>query len=281
MKTTWTKEMVKILKAEYETCESLKELAAKLGVSIDGLKSKAYALRILRRGKDFHWTEQQDTALRQMYAETSMEELKTFLHRSERAIYQRAIILGLHKSKEYLAQIGRMNCEHPHQIASRFKKGDIPFNKGKNEHEFRSKESSERCRSTQFKPGHLPHNTRPVGYECIRHNGYVYIKIEGEKKMLLKHHYVWEQHNGPVPNGMCVAFRDGNRQNCDISNLMLMTKADNVARMRAALTPEQNRRRIEKGQATRNEAIRKDKMRIRWGLEPKGKLVKKWYAPNK
>ena len=30
--------------------------------------------------------------------------------------------------------------------------------------------------------------------------------------------------------------------------------------------------------ARRNETIRKDKMRIRWGLEPKTKIVKKYYA---
>ena len=42
------------------------------------------------------------------------------------------------------------------------------------------------------------------------------------------HRAVWEEHNGPVPDGMVVSFRDSNRLNCDISNLMLITKAENV-----------------------------------------------------
>lgn len=127
----------------------------------------------------------------------------------------------------------------------------------------------------------LPHNTRPVGYESTHCDGYVYIKVEEEKKMRPKHRHNCEQHNGPVPKGMCIAFRDDNRQNCDISNLMLITRAENMTRIKVSLTSEQNRMRIAKGQNTRNESIRKDKMRIRWGLEPKGKLVKKWYAPDK
>lgn len=95
--------------------------------------------------------------------------------------------------------------------------------------------------------------------------------------MVLKHRYVWKQHHGEIPQGMCVAFRDGNRQNCDISNLMLITEAEKVTRVTALLSPEKMRMKTQKAQAARNESIRKDKMRIRWGLKPKGKLVKKWY----
>lgn len=281
MRATWTDEMVKTLEAEYETCEDLKELACKLGVSINCLKYKAHKLCIQRKKDNFYWTEQQDAYLRRMYAESPMSELKTFFHRSKSSIYQRAIILGLRKSKEYLAEMGRRNSEHPNWKTTRFKKGHTPFNKGKKESEFRSKESCERCKETQFKVGQLPHNAKPVGYECTYNNGYVYIKVEGERKMQLKHRYIWERHHGPVPKGMCIAFRDGNRQNCDISNLMLITEAERMTRVTASLTPEQKCIRKEKGQTARNESIRKDKMRIRWGLEPKGRLVKKWYAPDK
>ena len=34
-----------------------------------------------------------------------------------------------------------------------------------------------------------------------------------------QYRHVWEQANGEVPEGYVVAFRDGNRQNCDLSNL--------------------------------------------------------------
>lgn len=269
--------MVRTLKAEYATCESLKELAEKIGVSYSGLRGKAQSLRVFRRGKEFYWTEQQDALLRENYANIPMPELMIMLQRSETAIFNRAAILGLCKSREYLAELGRKTAQHPNSVAHQFKKGHTPFNKGKEEREFRSLEAIERCRTTQFKPGQIPHNTRPIGYESIHSDGYVYIKVETEKKMVLKHRYVWKQHHGEIPQGMCVAFRDGNRQNCDISNLMLITEAEKVTRVTALLSPEKMRMKTQKAQAARNESIRKDKMRIRWGLKPKGQLVKKWY----
>lgn len=39
----------------------------------------------------------------------------------------------------------------------------------------------------------------------------------------LKHRYVWEQHNGPIPEGYEVHHIDLNSHNNDISNLALMT----------------------------------------------------------
>ena len=36
----------------------------------------------------------------------------------------------------------------------------------------------------------------------------------------------WEKHNGPIPEGMCVSFKDHDNMNCDISNLMLVSRAE-------------------------------------------------------
>lgn len=272
--------MIRMLKAEYATCDDPRELAGTIGVSYIALRSKANSLGIVRRGREAYWTEQQDSFLKENYASTPMPELMAHLQRTPSAIHNRAVTLGLRKSREYLVALGKRNANHPNKLAHQFKKGHIPFNKGKEEHDFRSKEGIERCKSTQFKTGHSPHNTRPIGYERTYSDGYVYIKVENGKRMQQKHRHVWQLHHGEIPKGMCVVFRDGNSQNCDISNLMLITKAEKARQVISSLSPEQKRRRIEKSQATRNELIRKDKMRIRWGLEPKGRLVKKWYAPN-
>ena len=43
------------------------------------------------------------------------------------------------------------------------------------------------------------------------------------------HRTVWEEHNGPIPEGMMVTFKDGNTENCDIGNLTLIDMAENVA----------------------------------------------------
>lgn len=225
------------------------------------------------------WTKRQETLLKQKYAETPMSKLMTLLCKSQKAIYCKAIFLDLHKSKKYLSELGRIKASHPNIVATRFKKKTIPSNKG-GKQKYKSKESEERSKSTQFKAGHSPHNTRPIGYEKIYSDGYIHIKVEEGKRMQLKHHYVWRLHYGEIPRDMCVAFCDGNRLNCDISNLILITKKDEKKWMTSALSPEKLRRRTQKAQSSRNESIRKDKMRIRWGLEPKTKLVKKWHAPN-
>jgi len=40
------------------------------------------------------------------------------------------------------------------------------------------------------------------------------------------HVYVWELKNGPVPDGMIVAAKDGNASNVDIENLCIRSKAE-------------------------------------------------------
>lgn len=43
------------------------------------------------------------------------------------------------------------------------------------------------------------------------------------------HRAVWEENNGPIPDGMRVSFKDNNPGNCSIENLMLVTKSENAA----------------------------------------------------
>ena len=45
---------------------------------------------------------------------------------------------------------------------------------------------------------------------------------------MLKHRYIWQQHHGEVPKGSMVVFKDGNRKNTDISNLLLITRGLNA-----------------------------------------------------
>jgi hypothetical protein len=41
-----------------------------------------------------------------------------------------------------------------------------------------------------------------------------------------KHVWIWEQANGPVPEGHVVAFRDSDRMNICLENLMLVPRAE-------------------------------------------------------
>jgi hypothetical protein len=82
-----------------------------------------------------------------------------------------------------------------------------------------------------FKKGNVPPKRKPIGSERAIQNNIIEVKIseasldEGLTGWRCKHFYVWEQVNGPVPPGMTVLFKDGNRGNFEIDNLMLIPRA--------------------------------------------------------
>ncbi|MHB9305057.1 HNH endonuclease signature motif containing protein [Fusobacterium polymorphum] len=103
----------------------------------------------------------------------------------------------------------------------RFKKGFIPWNKGKKGYMGANK--------TSFKKSNKPKNWRPVGSERIDNEGYTLIKVSNEGSMwqrwALKHRVVWEQyHKKKIPKGSVIIFADGNRNNLDIDNLICVTR---------------------------------------------------------
>jgi hypothetical protein len=65
----------------------------------------------------------------------------------------------------------------------------------------------------------------PVGSERVNSEGYVDIKIADTSKWKQKHLIVWEEHNGKVPRGQRVIFGDGDKLNCQIENLILVSMA--------------------------------------------------------
>lgn len=227
------------------------------------------------------WTEEELLYLREHYPDGNTVEIAEHLGRTERAVQQMAAKQGLRKSAEYIAAtlcaLGRQVSHTSAAIANRFKKGQEAFNKGRRMAEWMSEEAQERCMRTTFKDGNIPRNAYAAGTEIVR-GGRVYVKVAGRRKLMLKQHYVWEQHHGKIPQDHVVKFKDGNSMNCDIGNLYIMSRADACVKMISEMSAEQRKRRMSKSQARRNELIRKDKMRIRWGLEPKSKLIKRYYA---
>jgi hypothetical protein len=276
MKKVWNEERDALLRRLYPTAH-LGSLAARLGVTEKALRSRAKVLGLRRKvNVKRPWTQRQIAYLTKNYADTPIDVLIVKTKHDQKSIWNKAKALGLRKSREFLQAVGRHCAQHPKSVATRFVKGQEPSNKGKRIEEFMSKEGIERSSRTRFQPVQLPHNTQPVGHERVSKDGYIYIKVSMTEKMVLKHRYVWEQANGPVPDGHCVAFRDGNRQNCELSNLYLLSRGDNARRRTQEETPEQRRIRVERCQASRNKSIRRDKIRLHWGLEPYGKLVKRW-----
>jgi len=103
--------------------------------------------------------------------------------------------------------------------------GHTPKNKGKKGVNYRSEEARKNAESHQFKKGCVPPRTRPVGSERIAKGRFRAVKVD-DKRWRYLHSIVWEQHNGPLPEGYAVTFKDGNAANCDIDNLIMVRKAE-------------------------------------------------------
>lgn len=85
---------------------------------------------------------------------------------------------------------------------------------------------------TQVRPSHTGGRPRvPVGTERAGKDGYVVIKVAEQPRVpmskdnwRLKHVWLWEQTNGPLPDGMCVYFADGDKTNYDAENLVAVPR---------------------------------------------------------
>ncbi len=111
-----------------------------------------------------------------------------------------------------------------------FSKGQQPHNKGVPCPDGKGGRHPN-ARKTQFRKGNMPHNTQYLGHERVSKDGYVEISIDEtnphtgfERRYVLKHLYLWEKQNGPVPKGMCLKALDGNRQNSDPDNWVLIPR---------------------------------------------------------
>lgn len=120
-------------------------------------------------------------------------------------------------------------------VTGRFEPGHEPANKGKRWNEYMSPEAQKSVQRTQFKKDHLPHNTKPIGYERVDADGYIEVKVRmrpshsiKNDNFVLKHRLIWEQAHGPIPDDCIVIFKDGNKRNFDLDNLMLITRAQNA-----------------------------------------------------
>ncbi|HEY3348084.1 MAG TPA: HNH endonuclease signature motif containing protein [Nitrospirota bacterium] len=107
-----------------------------------------------------------------------------------------------------------------------FEKGHQPFNKGT--------KGFMKSNSGTFVKGHIPGNQKPLWSERIdSKDGFIQIKVPERDphtgfptRYKHKHVWIWEQANGLIPENHVVAFKDGNKLNCSLDNLMLITRAE-------------------------------------------------------
>lgn len=192
-----------------------------------------------------HWTQEQIQTLIKLYTDHTAAEIGTILGHPERAVANKAWKLGLRKDKQW--RIERLSRNY-------FKPGQPAPNKGKTWNDMFTPEQQEKIRQNLFKPGSRPHNLKPVGYEMKNKNGYWMVKVADPNVFKLKHRILWEQHHGPIPEGITIAFADGNKDNITIENLIAETKLDRFSRccsMHTTMPPQLRELYILKGQLKR------------------------------
>lgn len=113
-------------------------------------------------------------------------------------------------------------------LTGRFEKGHKPFNKGLKQSEYLTPEQIERTKGTRYKKGNIPPNQMKVGTELLKADGYVYIKIADPNVWKQKHHIIWEKHHDKIKDDEYVTFLDGDRQNFDLDNLILINRKENL-----------------------------------------------------
>lgn len=180
-------------------------------------------------------TEDEKRTIRERFPNEFTYVIARQMGRSYSSVANYAYQAGVHKSEEFRAreyerQAQRLKeCGNPH----RFEKGHTPHNKGSK----MSPEVYAKAKATMFKKGQTPHNTKPDGYERVDADGYTQVRVNG--KFFQKHHLVWEQANGPVPKGMSVVFKDGNKQNFALDNLELLNRKELMLRNTIQRYPEE------------------------------------------
>jgi hypothetical protein len=104
--------------------------------------------------------------------------------------------------------------------SGRFEKGMTTWNKGLKGVNGQSE--------TRFKKGHKTWTCRPIGSIRKTKQGHILVKV-GEPKVWKRQSIInWEAVHGPIESGSILMHRDGDTENCDLSNLALITRGENV-----------------------------------------------------
>lgn len=93
----------------------------------------------------------------------------------------------------------------------RFEKGQVPFNKGM--------KGIHLSPESEFKKGNIPVNTKPVGTERKRADGYIWVKIAEPNTWKEKHVLLYESVHGKVEKGHTIIFIDQDPDNITIENI--------------------------------------------------------------
>lgn len=205
-----------------------------LGRSHSSIRNRVTALH-LRKNSDVSmrrpWTGEEDARLRALYGNNDTIEVAERLGRTVSAVYGRVNVLGLEKDPGFISTTGRRHAESPKARAHRFSKGHVPANKGLR----RPGYAPGRMAETQFKKGGAT-RWMPIGSERLV-GGYRYTKVTDIRNVpwtrnwVATHILLWEKHHGPLNRKThALRFKNGDRTDVRLENLVLITRRENMLR---------------------------------------------------
>lgn len=159
------------------------------------------------------WTDAEINILRQHYPAGGIRAVRPLLNRTDAAIRDKRQKLGISSKKNH-------GC---------FEDGQPPWNKGR-----KGYTPGGRNAETQFKQGRKPHNWVPIGAERLSKGGYLQRKMTDTgyppRDWVFVHHLLWIEHNGPIPKGHIVVFRNGDKTDIRLENLELISRRELMGR---------------------------------------------------
>lgn len=186
------------------------------------------------------WVAADEFIVRKLYANTPTVELAELVDRTVAQVHGKAKMLGLKKSAKHLASPAACRLRRGDNVgaAYRFRKGNVPANKGRRRPGFTAGDMAK----TQFKKGQRSRSWLPIGSERWSHDGYLRRKMTDTgyppRDWVAVHLLIWQEHNGPVPAGYILAFRDGDKKHIAIDNLELITRRERMRRNTIHNLPE-------------------------------------------
>jgi hypothetical protein len=240
----WTPDEEELLRNKYDS-SSISDIAAELRRTASSVKTRSLKLG-LRRGRQ-PWSKEEDDILRKLYPHMSTKDMvKELPGRDMQGIYRRAChYLGLRKTQEYLDSPAACRLRRGDKVGSsyRYPKGHVPANKGLRRPGYSTGRG--RMKETQFKKGERAGAAQrkwcPVGTIKQNADGYLRRKIADEPESIagkgahstnweFVHRRVWEDANGPIPEGYRIWWKDGDHLNCALENLELLSAKEHMAR---------------------------------------------------